>query len=406
MKVIDGGVTAPVGFKAAGNAVGVKDGAKDLALLASEVPAAAAAAFTTNVVKAASVLRNIDIMAKKGKISAVVINSGNANACTGQEGVRANEEMAAEYAGLLGVSPDSVLTASTGVIGARFPIEKIKAGIQATFPMLGRDRGSAREAAEAIMTTDTYSKECAVQLEIKGKPVRIGAMAKGSGMIHPNMATMLSFVTTDADISAELLDKALKDIVKTTYNMVSVDGDTSTNDTVLALANAMAGNEPITEENEDFEVFSQALHYVNSIMAKNLVCDGEGATKFIEINVMGAASEDDAKTVAKSVVTSSLVKAAMFGEDANWGRVLCAMGYSGVDFDPTKVDIVYRSGAGDIELMKRGTPIAFDEDKAKEILSEKEITVDIAMDEGEAQAKAWGCDLSYDYVKINGDYRS
>ena len=407
MKIIDGGVTEPKGFKATGNAVGIKKGVKDLALIASDVPAVCAGAFTTNVVKATSVLRNIEIVKnKKNKISGVAVNSGNANACTGELGVQGNLQMAEKFAELLNVPADTVLTASTGVIGATFPIDTIKKGIDNTFSMLGYDREDAHVAAQAIMTTDTYSKEVAVEIEVGGKIVKIGGMAKGSGMIHPNMATMLGFITTDINITQELLDKALMVTIPKTFNMVSVDGDTSTNDTVIVLANGMAGNDIIDTENEDYKVFADALYYINEKLAKELVRDGEGATKFIEINVDGAKTEEDAKIIAKSVVTSSLVKAAMFGEDANWGRVLCAMGYSGIDFDTTKVDIVYRSEKGTIDLMTQGTPIVFDEDKAKEILKEKEIYVDIKIAEGGAKATAWGCDLSYDYVKINGDYRS
>lgn len=409
MKVIEGSVTAARGFRAAGNAVGVKGvitEKKDLAIIVSDVPAVAAGAFTTNVVKATSVTRNMKIMEGKGKINAVVANSGNANACTGEEGIKSNEKMAQCLADILGVDSSTVLTASTGVIGAVFPIDTITKGIKATFPMLGYDRNNALMAAQAIMTTDTYSKEVAVEFELGGKTVHLGGMAKGSGMICPNMATMLSFITTDAAISQELLNKALKEDIKSTYNMVSVDGDTSTNDTVVVLANGLAGNEEVVSEGKDYDAFKEALHYVNERLAKNLVRDGEGATKFMEVNVTGASTEADAKTMAKSVVKSSLFKAAVFGEDANWGRVLCAMGYSGVKFDPQKVDIVFASNAGEILLMDNGTPIVFDEDKAKTILSEKEIQVNIKISEGNAKATAWGCDLSYEYVKINGDYRS
>lgn len=406
MKKIDGGVTAPKGFLAAGAAIGIKNGIKDLAMIASEVPATAAAAFTTNVVKAASVMRNIEIMKKKGKINGIVVNSGNANACTGEEGAAANQKMAETFASCLKVEGDTILTASTGVIGTPFPIDIIEKGILATVPQLGSQRIDAKLAAESIMTTDTYSKEIALETEIGGAIVTIAGMAKGSGMIHPNMATMLSFITTDAAIEKELLEKALKEDIQTTYNMVSVDGDTSTNDTVVVLANGLAGNCEIITEGKDYQEFKKALHAVNEQLSKDLVRDGEGATKFIEIKVEGAASEEDAKKIAKSVVTSSLVKTAMFGEDANWGRVLCAMGYSGIQFDPAKVDIVYSSDKGNIELMNQGTPIVFDEEKAKKILQEKEITVEIKMQEGQSHAAAWGCDLSYDYVKINGDYRS
>lgn len=406
MKSIEGSVTAAKGFKATGFAAGIKKDRKDLALIASDVPATAAGAFTTNVVKATSVMRNMQILEKGIKISGIVANSGNANACTGSLGVQSNKKMAECYAKCLGVEGDAVLTASTGVIGAIFPIEKITDGIKGAFPNLGYKREDALLAAQAIMTTDTYSKEVAVEFELGGKTVHMGGMAKGSGMICPNMATMLSFITTDANISWPLLNSALKEDIKSTYNMVSVDGDTSTNDTVIVLANGMAENECVETEGEDYSTFKEALHYINERLAKNLVRDGEGATKFIEVNVSGAATEKDAKTIAKSVVKSSLFKAAIFGEDANWGRALCAMGYSGVKFDPTKVDMIFASSAGEILLMYNGTPIVFDEDKAKKILSEKEIQVNIVIREGNESATAWGCDLSYDYVKINGDYRS
>lgn len=406
MKQIKGGVTAPLGYRATGGEAGIKNGIKDMALLVSDVPAEAAGAFTTNVVKAASVVRNMEIMEKKQKIKGIVVNSGNANACTGEDGVSANEEMAQTLAKCLDVSGDAILTASTGVIGVPFPIEKVKNGIFKLISKLGNTLEDGLLAAQGIMTTDTYSKEVAVEFTLGGKTVRMGGMAKGSGMIHPNMATMLGFITTDAAIDRALLEKALKEDVKTTYNMVSVDGDTSTNDTVIVLANGMANNLMIQTENEDYETFCKALHFVNEVLAKQLVRDGEGATKFIEISVTGAATEEDAKTIAKSVVTSSLVKTAMFGEDANWGRILCAMGYSGIQFNPNMVDIVFESAAGSILLMEKGTPIVFDEEKAATILHEKEITVQITLQEGNASAKAWGCDLSYEYVKINGEYRS
>lgn len=406
MKEIQGGVTAAKGYKAIGGAVGIKQDIKDMAILISDVPAIAAGAFTTNVVKATSVLRNMEIMEQKQNIKGIVINSGNANACTGIEGEKANQEMAETLANCLNVGQEQILTASTGVIGATFPIEKVKNGIAMLFPKLGETLEHGHLAAEGIMTTDTYSKEIAVQLEIGGKTVTIGGMAKGSGMIHPNMATMLAFITSDVCIKRELLDEMLKQSIQTTYNMVSVDGDTSTNDTVIVLANGMAGNAEITEKNADYEAFKNALHIVNTKLAKDLVRDGEGATKFIEVNVIGAKTQQDAKTIAKSVVTSNLVKTAMYGQDANWGRVLCAMGYSGVNFDTKKVDIIYHSVKGSIDLMIQGSPIVFDEQKAAEILSEKEIVVEIRIQEGNEKATAWGCDLSHEYVSINGDYRS
>lgn len=406
MKEIKGGVTAAKGYKAIGGAVGIKEGSKDMAILVSDVPAVAVGAFTTNVVKATSVLRNMEIMEQKQNIKGIVVNSGNANACTGIEGEKANQEMAETLAQCLNVGQEQVLTASTGVIGATFPIEIVKKGIAMLFPQIGDTLEHGHLAAEGIMTTDTYSKEVAVTLEIGGKNVTIGGMAKGSGMIHPNMATMLAFITSDVCIKRELLDEMLKESIQTTYNMVSVDGDTSTNDTVVVLANGVAGNAEITEKNADYEAFKKALHFVNTKLAKDLVRDGEGATKLIEVNVSGAKTVQDAKTMAKSVVTSNLVKTAMYGEDANWGRVLCAMGYSGVKFDTKKVNIVYHSAKGSIDLMIEGSPIVFDEQKASEILSEKEIIVEIKIQEGNEKATAWGCDLSHEYVSINGDYRS
>lgn len=406
MKEIKGGVTAAKGYKAIGGAVGIKEGSKDMAILVSDVPAVAVGAFTTNVVKATSVLRNMEIMEQKQNIKGIVVNSGNANACTGIEGEKANQEMAETLAQCLNVGQEQVLTASTGVIGATFPIETVKKGITMLFPQIGDTLEHGHLAAEGIMTTDTYSKEVAVTLEIGGKNVTIGGMAKGSGMIHPNMATMLAFITSDVCIKRELLDEMLKESIQTTYNMVSVDGDTSTNDTVVVLANGVAGNAEITEKNADYEAFKKALHFVNTKLAKDLVRDGEGATKLIEVNVSGAKTVQDAKTMAKSVVTSNLVKTAMYGEDANWGRVLCAMGYSGVKFDTKKVNIVYHSAKGSIDLMIEGSPIVFDEQKASEILSEKEIIVEIKIQEGNEKATAWGCDLSHEYVSINGDYRS
>lgn len=406
MKEIKGGVTAAKGYKAIGGAVGIKEGSKDMAILVSDVPAVAVGAFTTNVVKATSVLRNMEIMEQKQNIKGIVVNSGNANACTGIEGEKANQEMAETLAQCLNVGQEQVLTASTGVIGATFPIETVKKGITMLFPQIGDTLEHGHLAAEGIMTTDTYSKEVAVTLEIGGKNVTIGGMAKGSGMIHPNMATMLAFITSDVCIKRELLDEMLKESIQTTYNMVSVDGDTSTNDTVVVLVNGVAGNTEITEKNADYEAFKKALHFVNTKLAKDLVRDGEGATKLIEVNVSGAKTVQDAKTMAKSVVTSNLVKTAMYGEDANWGRVLCAMGYSGVKFDTKKVNIVYHSAKGSIDLMIEGSPIVFDEQKASEILSEKEIIVEIKIQEGNEKATAWGCDLSHEYVSINGDYRS
>ena len=406
MRIIDGGITAAKGFLAAGAHIGIKKIKKDLSLLYSEKPAVAAGMFTQNIVRAAPVIRN-EQMIKSGKeIKGLVTISGNANACTGEQGILDNQKMADVYAKMLQISPEEVLTAATGIIGKQMPIDVIERGIQEITPHLKKDRQSAKEAAAGIITTDTFLKEVAVELELGGKTVTIGGMAKGSGMIHPNMATMLAFITSDVCIKRELLDEMLKQSIQTSYNMVSVDGDTSTNDTVIVLANGMAGNAEITEKNADYEAFQKALHFVNTKLAKDLVRDGEGATKFIEVNVTGAKTQQYAKTMAKSVVTSNLVKTAMYGQDANWGRVLCAMGYSGVKFDTKKVDIVYHSAKGSIDLMIKGDPIVFDEEKAAEILSEKEITVEIRIQKGNEKATAWGCDLSHEYVSINGDYRS
>lgn len=407
MKEIKGGVTAAKGFKAAGGHVGIKKkDIKDMALIVSEVPATCAAAFTTNVVKAASVQRNIEVMKSQPKICGIAVNSGNANACTGEEGKASNLVMAETLAKELGCDPDAVLTASTGVIGVQPPADKYEAGVKALFPELCGCEKAAENAAWGILTTDTHPKQIAVEAEIGGKTVTIGVMAKGTGMICPNMATMLAFVATDCSISYEMLDKALKETIGTTYNMVSVDGDTSTNDSIFLLANGQAENAEITAEGEDFETFKDALYFVNEYLAKELVRDGEGATKFIETEVINAESEDKARAIAKSVIKSSLLKAAIFGSDANWGRVLCAMGYSGEDFDPEKVDVTFKSAKGDLPVLKDGTPVAFDEDKALEILGEDDIYITADLKEGASSGKAWGCDLTYDYVKINGDYRS
>ena len=407
MKEIKGGVTAAKGFKAAGGHVGIKKkDIKDMALIVSEVPATCAAAFTTNVVKAASVQRNIEVMKSQPKICGIAVNSGNANACTGEEGKASNLVMAETLAKELGCDPDAVLTASTGVIGVQPPADKYEAGVKALFPELCGCEKAAENAAWGILTTDTHPKQIAVEAEIGGKTVTIGAMAMGTGMICPNMATMLAFVATDCSISYEMLDKALKETIGTTYNMVSVDGDTSTNDSIFLLANGQAENAEITAEGEDFETFKDALYFVNEYLAKELVRDGEGATKFIETEVINAESEDKARAIAKSVIKSSLLKAAIFGSDANWGRVLCAMGYSGEDFDPEKVDVTFKSAKGDLPVLKDGTPVAFDEDKALEILGEDDIYITADLKEGASSGKAWGCDLTNEYVKINGEYRS
>ncbi|WP_373484260.1 bifunctional glutamate N-acetyltransferase/amino-acid acetyltransferase ArgJ [Acetobacterium sp.] len=407
MKVIKtGGVTTPTGFKTGGINCGIKkSGKNDLAMIVSEVPGATSIMTTTNVVKAAPILWCNKVMANRYK-QAVVVNSGNANACTGQKGEAAVAATASKAAAVLGLQPEDVLIASTGVIGVILPVEKILSGIEALGPKLGNTEEDGDIAANTILTTDTIQKTIAVEVEIGGKSVKIGGMAKGSGMIHPNMATMLSFVTTDAKIEPTLLDKLLKETTVDTYNMISVDGDTSTNDMVTVIANGLAGNQPLQENTPDYEVFKEAFIYVHKTLAKKIIRDGEGASKFVEVEVHGTKTKDDARKLAKSVITSSLVKTALFGEDANWGRVLCALGYSGADFDPLKVSLVFSSQAGMITLLNDGSPIAFDEDEAKKVLSETDIYIAVEMEDGDEKAVAWGCDLSYDYVKINGDYRS
>ena len=407
MKKIEGGVTAAKGFLAASAAAGIKyQGRTDMAMIYSEKPCAAAGTFTTNVVKAAPVKWDQEIVYHHPAAQAVVCNSGIANACTGEEGFsycRATAEAAAET---LGIPADSVLVASTGVIGMQLPVEKLEKGVGMMAKELDGSLEAGNLAAKAIMTTDTVEKEAAVQVEIGGKTVTVGGMCKGSGMIHPNMCTMLGFVTTDVCISKELLQEALSQDVKDTYNMVSVDGDTSTNDTVLLLANGMAENPEITEKNEDYETFCKALSYVNTSLAKKIAGDGEGATALFEVKIIGAESKEQAVTLSKSVVSSSLTKAAIYGHDANWGRILCAMGYSGAQFDPEKVDLYFESRAGKIKIIENGVSTGYSEEEAARILSEDEVTAIADVKMGDCAATAWGCDLTYDYVKINADYRS
>lgn len=407
MKVINGGVTAAQGFQAAGIAAGIKKGnAKDMAMIYSTVPCKAAGTFTTNVVKAAPVKWDQQIVYHAPAAQAVVCNSGIANACTGEEGFGYCKKTAQAAAEILGIPEDSVLVASTGVIGKQLPMDILEAGVKKMVPLLSETAAAGTLAAESIMTTDTVKKEIAVETEIDGKKVTIGGMCKGSGMIHPNMCTMLGFVTTDVNISKELLQEALSDSVKDTYNMVSVDGDTSTNDTVLLLANAQAQNAEITEENEDYAKFTEALGYVNTWLAKHIAADGEGATALFEVKVIHAESKEQAVTLSKSIITSNLTKAAIFGHDANWGRILCAMGYSGAQFDPEKVDLYFESAAGSLKIIEDGVATGYSEEEATKILSEKEVTAIADIKMGDAEATAWGCDLTYDYVKINADYRS
>ncbi len=403
----DSGVTAPKGFLAAGGSAGIKKGnTRDLAMICSNVPCAAAGTFTTNLVKAAPVKWDQHIVYECPKAQAVVINSGIANACTGEEGLENCRKTAEAAAEVLHVPEDAVLVASTGVIGQQLPVDKIEAGVAKLAPFLSGTREAAATAAKAIMTTDTKPKEVSVSFPVGGKTVTIGGMCKGSGMIHPNMCTMLSFLTTDAAISKQLLQKALSTVIADTYNMISVDGDTSTNDTVLLLANGLAENPEITEEGEDYQNFVRALFEINRVLAKKIAGDGEGATALFEVRMIHVDTVENAKILAKSVITSNLTKAAIFGHDANWGRILCAMGYSGVTFDPEKVDLYFQSAAGKIQIIRDGVAVDYSEEEATRILSEKEVTAIADVKTGDAEATAWGCDLTYDYVKINADYRS
>ena len=407
MEIIQGGVTAAKGFSAAAAEANIKyEGRTDMAMIVSDVPAACAGTFTTNVVKAAPVLWDREIVRGGGSVRAVVVNSGIANACTGKEGMDYCEQTAGYAAEKLGIDPREVLVGSTGVIGMQLKMDKLKAGIDKLVPALGSSLEKGTEANRAIMTTDTHTKEAAVQIEVGGKTVTIGGMCKGSGMIHPNMCTMLSFVTTDAAIDRELLQKAASESIDKSFNMVSVDGDTSTNDTYIVLANGEAHNTLIAEEGEDYLKFKEALDYVNTTLAKYMAGDGEGATALVISRVTGADSVEHARILAKSVITSSLTKAAIFGHDANWGRILCALGYSGVDFDPDRIELRIKSGAGELLIFKDGVQAEYSEEKASAILSEKEVEIISDMKQGSCSAEAYGCDLSYDYVKINADYRS
>lgn len=407
-KVMTGGVTAAKGFMAAGLRAGVKPGKtnKDMAMICSTVPAVSAGVFTRNVVKAAPVLIDQKIIKEYETAKAVVVNSGNANACTGAQGLENVKATQKEAAKVLSIKKEEVLVCSTGVIGQQLPVDVIIKGCGMLAEVLTENVDGGEDAAEAILTTDTCKKQVAVSLELGGKEVMIGAMCKGSGMIHPNMGTMLGFITTDAAITKELLQKALSDIVEDTFNMVSVDGDTSTNDTVLVLANGMAGNMTITEENDDYAAFKEALSYVCESLAKQIAGDGEGCTRLFEVTASGAVTKEDAKVLAKSVVTSSLTKAAVFGKDANWGRIICAMGYSGVEFDPEKVDIVLESEEGKIALVKDGLATDYSEELATKILSANPVKAFVDVKSGDYSATAWGCDLTYEYVSINADYRS
>lgn len=407
MQIIDGGVTAAKGFLAAGCAAGIKqENKKDMAMVYSEVPCVTAGTFTTNLVKAAPVKWDQHIVYEEPDAQAIVCNSGIANACTGEEGYSYCKKTAAAAAEALHISEHAVLVASTGVIGRQLPMDKIEAGVKSLAGLLSDTREAANLAAQCIMTTDTVSKEVAVTVELGGKTVTIGGMCKGSGMIHPNMCTMLCFLTTDAAIAKPMLQQALSTVVPDTFNMVSVDGDTSTNDTVLLLANGMAKNPEITEENADYQTFLDALLYVTTCFARKMAADGEGASALFEAKVIGAESKEQAVTLSKAIITSNLSKAAIFGHDANCGRFICAMGYSGAQFDPDKVDLYFESAAGKIQVVANGVALECDEEFATKILSEKEVTVLADVKMGECEATAWGCDLTYEYVTINADYRS
>ena len=404
MEFISGGVCAAKGFKAGGVHCGIRKNRtkRDLSLIISEKPCAAAAVYTTNLVKGAplTVTKN---HISNGVAQAVICNSGNANTCNA-DGIEVAEKMCSIVSEETGIKPQDIVVASTGVIGQPLDVTPIKDSMKELVNAVSVTGSS--DAAEGIMTTDTVKKEVAVEFEIGGKVCHMGGIAKGSGMIHPNMATMLVFITTDVAISSEMLKKALSGDIKNTFNMVSIDGDTSTNDMVTVLANGMAENEEITEEGGDFAIFSKALNTITVSLCRLIAGDGEGATKLLECSVTGAKTEKGAKTVAKSVICSSLLKAAMFGADANWGRVLCAIGYSGADVDVNKIDVAFESSKGEITVCENGAGVSFSEEKAKEILLEKEILIKVSLNDGDFSSSAWGCDLTYDYVKINGDYRT
>lgn len=408
MKIINGGICAPNGFLASATEANIKyKNRTDMAMIFSKVPAISAGVYTTNLVKAAPVLWDRKITDSEVDVNAIVINSGIANACTKDEGMEYCKQSAKKAASELGAEENSILLASTGVIGMQLPIERICKGIESLSNSLKHSEKAANEAAKAIMTTDTVSKEIAIEFEISGKTVKMGAMCKGSGMIHPNMCTMLGFITTDVNISKELLLKALREDVVDTFNMVSVDGDTSTNDSLIILANGLADNEKIVDENsEDYKVFKSNLNFVTTALSKMIAGDGEGATALFEVVVEGAKTKGTARTLAKSVVTSSLTKAAIFGHDANWGRILCALGYSGEKFDTDNMELYFESENGKILIYKDGVSVGFDEEKASKILSAKEVRALVKLNMGDFDATAWGCDLTFDYVKINADYRS
>ena len=406
MEIKEGGVTSAKGFRAASVCAGFKKGRKDMSMIVSEVPFHLAGTFTTNLVKAAPVIWDRAIVQTKGTAQAVVMNSGVANACTGKAGDETCAETAAYAASRLGLSPDQILLASTGVIGVSLPMDKIRHGIDLMLPLLSDSEGAGSAAAEGIMTTDTVRKECSIHFQLGGREVTLGGMTKGAGMIHPKMGTMLCFLTTDVRVSQKLLQKALLSAVQDSFNMISVDGDMSTNDTCLLMANGLAGNPEIVEEDDDYQTFCEAVGTLTKHLARAMAKDGEGAHALFEVKVQGASSKKQAVTLAKSVIESSLVKTAIAGHDANWGRIICAMGYSGASFEEGKVDLFFRSRAGEIQIAKNGVTTGFDEELATKILSEDEITALIDIHEGTCEATAWGCDLTHEYININADYRS
>lgn len=406
MKITQDGITSPKGFLAAGEHVGIKKIKKDLGIIYSEKPAVCSAVFTRNVVKAAPLQLAQKVLSENPNISAIAINSGNANACTGEQGYQDAVDCSKMLAKCLNLKENEVLVSSTGVIGQLLNRDIILEGIKDVSKTLSNTQESANDCAEAIMTTDTFKKQLTVEIKLAGKTVKVSGIAKGSGMIHPNMATMLGFLTTDAAITPAMLDKAFKPCIDESFNMITVDGETSTNDTCLILANGMAENELIDKENEDFKTFADAVDYVVKFLAKQIVKDGEGATKFLEVKIIGAKTKDDAKVLCKAILNSQLVKTAFFGKDANWGRILSAMGASGVQFNPDKVKISFKNEVGEIDLFENGKPYNFDEEFALKILDEREIKIDVIMQDGNSEITGWGCDLSYEYVKINAEYRT
>ncbi len=406
-KIIEGGVTAAKGFKAAVCEANIKyKDRTDMAFVYSETPCECAGTFTSNVVKAACVMWDKQLVESGKPMHGAIVNSGIANACTGKEGFDACEATAKAAEKCLGVPYDTIAVASTGVIGMQLPVDKLVAGVEKMSTTLDSSLEAGTKASKAIMTTDTVNKEIAVTFEVAGKEVVLGGMSKGSGMIHPNMCTMLGFLTSDIAIDKKLMQEALSEVITDTFNMISVDGDTSTNDTLLLMANGLAGNDKITEKNEDYDTFKNALFEVCKFLARKMAADGEGASKLFTTQVVNAKSKEDARVLARSVISSSLSKAAIYGCDANFGRFLCAMGYSGVEFNQEDVELFFVSDAGKLQVFKFGVPLDFDEEFAKKILSSEEVIVYIDMHEGDKEATAWGCDLTYDYVKINADYRS